>query len=221
MRIMVYGDSNSWGTPPDGSGIRFDARTRWPSVMARQLGATLIEAALPGRTTVHDDPEIAGAVMNGLTHLPVALLSHSPLDLVLIMLGTNDFKARFSPDAGYIAANIGRLLDCIAAVGGGRGAWDSGNPPAVAIVVPPVLPSLVASPEFEHHTEWRGGPVASAALAEAVELMAKSRNVLVFNANSVVAGSVEDPIHLYAASHVLLGQAVASWLQKLNEDAEI
>ncbi|MFV2038097.1 MAG: GDSL-type esterase/lipase family protein, partial [Paracoccaceae bacterium] len=164
---MVYGDSNSWGFPSDGSGLRYDEATRWPTVMAAALGAVLVEEALPGRTTVHDDPELHGAVMNGLTHLPVALHSHGPLDLLLIKLGTNDFKARFAPDADRIAANIARLVVCARQIGGGPGPWDGGVAPRIAVVVPPPLPAQVDTPRFERRAEWRGGRAASLGLAEA------------------------------------------------------
>jgi len=219
MRILVYGDSNSWGIAPDGGGIRMDENTRWPCVMAAILGAQLIEDALPGRTTVHDDPEMYGPMMNGLTNLPGVLLAQSPLDLVVIMLGTNDFKARFAPSAATIAGNIGRLIDCVRDTGGGPGAWDSGSVPDVAIIVPPPLPDRVDQPGFERQSEWAGGRAASIGLSQAVETIAKTRGVAVFDAGAVVAGSASDPIHLDPDSHIVLGRAVAGWLQKIHENA--
>ena len=65
----------------------------------------LVEACLPGRTTGIDDPEM-GAFVNGHTHMLPTLLSHQPIDLVIIMLGTNDFKARFNRSVGEIAQSI-------------------------------------------------------------------------------------------------------------------
>ncbi|MEE9387966.1 MAG: SGNH/GDSL hydrolase family protein [Paracoccaceae bacterium] len=220
MRILVYGDSNSWGAPPDGSAIRFDTKTRWPCVMAHVLGATLIEDALPGRTTVHDDVEFYGAALNGLAHLPTALLAQSPLNWVLIMLGTNDFKARFHPSAAVIAQNLGRLIDCIHDVGGGVGPWNNGHIPKIAVIVPPPLTSAADSPDFEDSDEWRGGRVASVGLADAVRVVAQHKGIAVFDAGTVVAGSANDPIHLDADSHIVLGRAVAAWLHKLNEDTD-
>ncbi len=220
MRILVYGDSNSWGFPPDGSGVRYDNKTRWPCVMADALGATLIQDALPGRTTVHDDPDLYGPAMNGLAHLPAALLAHSPLDLVLIMLGTNDFKARFSPDADRIAANIGQLVRCIQTIGGGPGAWDSGTVPAVGVIVPPPLSDQVDHNDFERRPEWQGGRTASLGLEKAVQKLSEPLDFKAFNAGSVVSGSVNDPIHLAADSHIVLGRAVAVWLQEMDEWAK-
>jgi lysophospholipase L1-like esterase len=220
MRILVYGDSNSWGYSPDGSGLRLDAKTRWPCVMATALGADLIEDALPGRTTVHDDPDMYGATMNGLAHLPVALLAGSPIDLLVIMLGTNDFKARFQPGAERIANNIGRLLDCARDIGGGPGAWDEGDAPALAVVVPPPLSQAVDQASFEGREEWAGGRAASLGLAEHMAKVGAARGAAVFDAGQVVAGAVADPIHLAADSHIVLGRALASWLQKLHGNAD-
>ena len=98
--VLCYGDSNTHGTPPmadlDAAG-RFDAQTRWTCVAAQALGSgwTLIEEGQPGRTTVHDDP-IEGPHRNRLRILPAILESHAPIDVVVLMLGTNDLKARFS-----------------------------------------------------------------------------------------------------------------------------
>ena len=91
--IVCFGDSNTHGTCPmrdlDDVG-RFDAQTRWPGVMAAALGAgwQVIEEGHPGRTTVHDDP-LEGRHKNGMPALLVALETHRPIDLVIIMLGTN------------------------------------------------------------------------------------------------------------------------------------
>jgi len=113
QHILVYGDSNSFGTPPmaeRGLGARMPAPQRWTSVMAAALGKDwqVIVEGLPGRTTVHDDM-VEGAHRNGLTVLPAVLYSHAPLDMVVIMLGTNDLKMRFNVPAIDIALSIGRL----------------------------------------------------------------------------------------------------------------
>lgn len=219
MRVMVFGDSNSWGTPPDGSDLRFDESIRWPCIMANQLGAVLVEESLPGRTTAHDDPEMLGPVMNGLKHLPVALRSNCPLDLVVIMLGTNDFKARFKPTGAGIAANIARLVECVREVGGGVGPWGDINVPRIAIIIPPTLRVAVDDPDWDRAAEWRGGRAASRALSGEMADLAEVIGVALFDADKVVAGSSEDPIHLDSESHNTLGTAIAHWLQSLPESA--
>ncbi|WP_116599647.1 SGNH/GDSL hydrolase family protein [Primorskyibacter marinus] len=112
--VLVYGDSNSHGTKPLhqlGHAARFAPNHRWPAVMADKLGpeVRVIDEGLPGRTTVHDDP-IEGGARNGLAVLPAVLLSHAPLDLLVLMLGTNDLKSRFSITAWEIARAVERLV---------------------------------------------------------------------------------------------------------------
>src|ERR1700730_8532940 len=113
-RILVFGDSNSWGFVPctaNESTTRYDAFTRWPAVMAARLGSgfELVEEALSGRTTDLDDSQIdlpsahlRGAVFNGAKILPAILASHLPLDLVSTMLASNDFKEHLAASAHEI-----------------------------------------------------------------------------------------------------------------------
>jgi len=94
--ILCFGDSNTHGSIPmrdrDDS-RRFGPDERWPGVLRNELGAgwTVIEEGLPGRTTLHDDP-IEGVYKNGLWYLRACLESHRPIDLMTLMLGTNDLK---------------------------------------------------------------------------------------------------------------------------------
>ena len=108
--VLLYGDSNTYGTAPMGAlgdARRFGADIRWAGHVARALAgrAEVIAEGHPGRTTVHDDP-IEGAHRNGLSVLPAILESHAPLDVVAIMLGTNDLKARFSVTAADVALSV-------------------------------------------------------------------------------------------------------------------
>lgn len=111
--ILCYGDSNTHGTcplPELGADLRYAPEDRWPDVMGRALGSghQVIAEGLPGRTTVHDDL-IEGGMRNGMTVLPAILHSHKPIDLLVLMLGTNDLKIRFSVSAWEIARSVERL----------------------------------------------------------------------------------------------------------------
>lgn len=112
--ILCYGDSNTHGTVPLttlGRFARYPRGTPWPDVLARLLGPnfTVISEGLPGRTTVHDDP-VEGGKRSGQEVLPAILPSHAPVDLMLLMLGTNDLKPRFSVTAAEIARSVERLV---------------------------------------------------------------------------------------------------------------
>ncbi|MCL1979506.1 MAG: GDSL-type esterase/lipase family protein, partial [Proteobacteria bacterium] len=118
-RILCYGDSNTWGYDPV-TMDRFDETTRWPRVAGQVLGHgwEVIEEGLGGRTTVWDDP-IEG-YKNGRDYLIPCLESHRPLDLVVLLLGTNDLKQRFSLSAYDVAQGAGVLVRVVQASQAGR-----------------------------------------------------------------------------------------------------
>ncbi len=117
--ILCFGDSNTHGARPDAPG-RYGRHERWTGLLQRALGEGyyVIEEGLNGRTTVFDDPvEID---KSGWKHLPSVLKSHAPLDLVVIMLGTNDLKARFSAPPSDIAQGAEQLVRLALASDAGR-----------------------------------------------------------------------------------------------------
>ena len=93
-RLLCYGDSNTWGYIP-GSAGRYTFNQRWPGVLQNELvgRARVFEDGLSGRTTIYDDPFEKN--LNGEKHLLAALKRCTPLDLVILMLGTNDLKSYF------------------------------------------------------------------------------------------------------------------------------
>ena len=135
--VVAFGDSNTWGYEP-GAGVRLAPETRWTGVMQLELGPAwrVIEEGLNGRTTVFDDP--IEPDRRGADYLPPCLRSHAPLDLLIIALGCNDLKQRFSASAGDIANGAERLIQMARAEPvGPRGA-----PPAILLVAPPPLGRL-------------------------------------------------------------------------------
>ena len=113
--LLCFGDSNTHGTPPivdRALYARFDAATRWPCVAHRALGPdwALVEAGLPGRTAQFEDL-MMGAHMDGRPGLKIALNSHGPIDVLTLMLGTNDVKTRFGATPQMVTAGIAGLLD--------------------------------------------------------------------------------------------------------------
>ncbi|MEF9990847.1 MAG: SGNH/GDSL hydrolase family protein [Romboutsia sp.] len=109
MNIVCFGDSNTHGyNPKDGS--RFDRTTRWTGILQNLLGKNdyIIEEGLSGRTTVFEDPINEG--LRGLDYITPCLMSHEPVDLLIIMLGTNDTKERFGASADVISLGLNRLI---------------------------------------------------------------------------------------------------------------
>jgi lysophospholipase L1-like esterase len=202
---MCFGDSNTWGYSPT-SGQRYPADIRWTGVLRTELGGDyhVIEEGLNGRTTVWEDPVEGDKV--GKRHLPVLLQSHAPLDLVVVMLGTNDLKMRFSAHASDIAAGAGLLVGIIRASGAGT----AGGSPAVLLIAPPPLARLSA---FE--AMFQGGAEKSRKLGEYFREIARLRDCHFLDAANLVRSSDLDGIHLEEKDHHALGQAVAREVKKI------
>ena len=214
MRLLIYGDSNSWGYLDDGSGIRHGVR--WPLVMARSFASQgkpveLIEECLPGRTSNANDP-LEGAVFNGATPFAAILLSHQPLDHVLIMLGTNDMKARFGRDAAAITAGIMSLVDICAASPCGPGGWGAGITAPVTVICPPVLGARAEDPAWERHAEWQGGRSRSQELPDLLAAACANAGAGFIDGNDHAVSSDIDPIHWSADTHRTFGEAMADRL---------
>ena len=204
-RILCYGDSNTWGYDPM-TQDRFDEATRWPRVAASILGSgyEIIEEGLGGRTTVWDDP-IEG-YKNGRDYLIPCLESHRPLDAVVLFLGTNDLKKRFGLTAFDIAQGAGVLVRAIQASQAGR----SGTPPPVLLLAPPPLAPLTEYAEMFEDAEGK-----SRRFSDHYRAIAAALGCAFLDTATVVVSSPLDGIHLEAAEHRKLGQAVAAKITEL------
>ncbi len=209
--LLCYGDSNTYGTPPMrvlGEMRRFGPEERWPGILAAELGAgwRVIDEGLPARTTVHPDP-IAGVHKNGLAVLPAILESHAPLDLVVLMLGTNDLKIRFAVPPVEIADSVAKLVLCVQQSFTGLG----GAAPRVLLVCPPPVIETGCLAEI-----FAGGAAKSAALAGHYEAVARRFGAAYLDAGSLLASSPLDGVHLDADAHRTLGQAVAARIAEMD-----
>jgi lysophospholipase L1-like esterase len=203
--ILCYGDSNTHGSNPAGG--RFDLHERWPGVLRDALGADfwLVEEGLGGRTTVWPDP-IEGEHKSGKAHLPVVLESHQPLDLVILLLGTNDLKMRFSVPAQDVARGVGLL----AALVQRSTAGPEGRAPRVLLIAPPPFAPLTGFAEM-----FRGGEEKSRQLAGFYRDMAQQLGCDFLDAGEVIVSSLIDGIHWDADQHARLGRAVAEKVRKI------
>lgn len=202
--LLLFGDSNTHGTlplPDLGVSDRFGRDERWPGRLRKLLSDwEVIEEGHPGRTTVHDDP-VEGNHRNGLTVLPALLESHRPLDVVAVMLGTNDLKERFSVNATDITHSLERLVRLILASGAGPG---QGAPGVLLICPPPIVEVGCLAGMFA------GGAAKSQGLAAEVRKAAARVGVPFLDAGEVVAVSPIDGIHYDAAANPALAGAVAA-----------
>jgi lysophospholipase L1-like esterase len=209
--ILCYGDSNTWGCPPRrhfGDVPRYGPDVRWPGVLRTALGSgyAVVEEGLGGRTTVWNDP-IEGEHKNGRTYLVPCLASHRPLDLVIVLLGTNDLKHRFGLSAADIAAGAGSLVDVIQASDAGP----AGGRPAVLLVCPPPLGGLdLFAAMFE------GASEKSRQLAHHYQRQAAMRDCAFLDAGRFIRSSEIDGIHLDADAQRTLGGVIAERVRSMQ-----
>ncbi len=204
--ILCYGDSNTWGWNPT-TEDRYPYDVRWPGVLQAELGKDyrVIEEGLNGRTTVWDDP--IEEHKNGKTYLLPCLESHKPIDLVVLMLGSNDLKKRFSLTAYDIAEGAGRLVSMILMSQTGL----QGKAPGLLLVAPPPIGDL----------EKLGWEIFEGAQAKAKTLSAQFRRVseqygcALLDAAAFIEPSPVDGLHLEASEHHKLGQRVAQVIKEM------
>jgi lysophospholipase L1-like esterase len=209
--VLCFGDSNTWGAvpvPASGENRRFGPEERWPGVLRRELGAAwaVIEEGLPGRTTILEDP-VEGARKSGLAYLVPCLESHRPIDLVVLMLGTNDLKSRFAMAPESIAAGIEVLLSLIPQ----HAVFEERSPQTLLICPPPVKTIGIFSPMFA------GAAAKSARLAPLYRAVAARLGAAFLDAGEIIESSDVDGIHLDAGAHRRLGRAVAAAIGGLGD----
>jgi lysophospholipase L1-like esterase len=203
--VLCFGDSNTWGYDAS-TAARFPRDVRWTGVLQSTLGPEyrVIEEGLNGRTTVWEDPVEGDKV--GKRHLPPCLLSHAPLDLVIVMLGTNDLKMRYSAPVTDVAAGVSLLADIVL----GSAAGKDGKAPALLLVAPPPFAKLSAFASM-----FEGGAEKSRSLGRLYAEVARAHGCAFLDAGTVIRSSDIDGIHLEASEHQKLGRAAAREVKKL------
>ena len=154
--ILVFGDSNSWGYTDEDQGNRYN--NRWPIILSKKLnnyGITsyVHEDCLPGRTTNISDP-IDGEHFNGASVFKASLLAHSPIDLVLVMLGTNDLKKRYNREPVDIALGLKELIKISKSTNSGKGSWHDENKSKLIVITPPTLSIKCRDKNWINYDEW-------------------------------------------------------------------
>jgi len=204
---LAFGDSNTHGSLPRQTTDTYErhpAGVRWPTVAHGMLpaGWALAEEGLPGRTTQFPDT-IMGDHMDGRLGLKIALMTHAPVDLITIMLGTNDVKARLGATPELIAAGIMGLLDILAEP---ELVARAGTPKVLVIAPPPV------DVQDDRAAEWLAASEKSRALAGAYSRLAEAYGVEFLDAGAHIEVAPVEGIHFTAEAHQTLGLVVGQKL---------
>ncbi len=209
--LLTFGDSNTHGTMPTpvrGEGGRFGPDARWPGVTRQALGQdwTVIEEGLPGRTaTALPDPTM-GPHMNGQLGLHIALNSHGPIDVLTIMLGTNDCKMAFGLTAEGITGHLAGLL-AIAKEPDMQAQHDGF---AIVLIAPPTVRE-----EGIYLDGLMGAAAKCAALPALYANLAAHNGISFLDASAMIDCCAQDGVHFDGAAHKILGLAVADLVTAL------
>ncbi|AHM57936.1 arylesterase protein (plasmid) [Peptoclostridium acidaminophilum DSM 3953] len=196
--VLCYGDSNTWGMNPE-NGSRYPKNVRWTGVLQNMLGDSyeVIAEGLCGRTTVWDDP-ISLECRNGKRFLLTCLASHKPVDILVIMLGTNDLKHRFSLEAVDVAKGVETLVK----IASSSCAGPDMKSPEILVIIPP--PTETTDDEDSHS---QGGREKSLGLSRQFKRLLEDKCHLL-DAGSIISSSKLDGEHIDMQSHRILAEAV-------------
>lgn len=191
-RILCFGDSNTWGYIP-ASGKRYPVGVRWTSLLQEKLGNDfeIIEEGLNTRTTDVDDPKHIGK--NGLTYFRPCLETHDPIDLIILMLGTNDMKERFNRTPERIAEGVETFLLSIKEFV----EEEETQMPKIVVVSPPLIDEEVEGVK----EKYLGAGEKSKHLALLYEVIAKKYDCGFVDIAKLVSPSKKDGYHLESEDH--------------------
>lgn len=206
--ILAYGDSLTWGSNP-ATGGRHPKSCRWPEVLAAGLGEDfdVVTDGLRGRTTAYDE-HLSDSDRNGVRTLPTALYAHAPLDLVILILGTNDMKPHIAGTSIAAMQGMRRLVRIAQQHIAGPGL----PTPKVLVVSPPVL--CETDDRFTADM-FAGGIDQSKQLAGYYQQIANEQKCVFFDGGSVAKTSPIDGVHLDQANTIKLGEALVPVIKQI------
>lgn len=207
VRVLLFGDSNTWGARPSttAAGERYPVAETWGYLLDERLpdNVEVVVEGLGGRTTDFDPDPTAPIRWSGTETLPSILASHMPIDVIVVMLGTNDLLAPYNRSTSDIASGVERLIESA------KAAHQVGTvyaPPDIVLVAPPVLGSKVNEPPFDVY--FAGGREKSQQFSSMYASIAERLNVSFVDAASVVRLDSDDGVHFTLEDHAALAAAL-------------
>ena len=210
MKIVCYGDSNTWGHNPLNA-KRFNENERWPKILQNMLGNEyeIIEEGLCGRTASFIDD--VKPFRYGLGMLEGVIETHMPADLIILMLGTNDLKTNFSPNAVAISNGIRKMVQEIRDIY----RWSKYDyEPKILIVSPIYLGENIDQIDRSFEQFGKSGLQLSKRLAKYYKQVADNFDCDFLDASNYAKASDIDAIHMDAQNHEKLAKAIYEYLMK-------
>jgi lysophospholipase L1-like esterase len=204
--ILCFGDSNTWGYSP-GDGTRYPLDIRWTGVLQQSLGNDyrIIEEGLNGRTTFINEDE--RPFRSGSDVLPIILESHRPLDLVTIMLGTNDLKLEFNLSVEEIAQGASELCETVL-----NSEYLVESTPQILLISPTHIGSSIISDQEEFFKQARE---KSYLFAEHYQKVATELDIHFLDAAKIVEPSKGEGVHWGAEQHIKFGEKLGLLIDKI------
>ncbi len=210
ITVLCYGDSNTYGYVPE-TGLRYPRNIRYPGRLQELLGDeyTVIEEGCNGRTTIHDDP--IDGWKNGLDYLKPCLNSHKPVDIVILMLGSNDLKAAFHMTAKEIADGAGTLVEVIKSFT--REKQD--HIPKIILVSPPEIGKGIKTSPF-YGAFYEEAIEESKKFPRYYKEVADKHGCIFFNAAEYIYPSETDSLHLTPEGHRILAEELFKRIDNMS-----
>ena len=207
-RILCFGDSLTWGYDPVNR-VRFDESIRWPRVMGQILGDEyeVIEEGQNGRTIATEDP--AEGEKNGLTYIGPCLETHTPFDVLIIMLGSNDCKRKFSYSAMDIAGEMQILIEKVKAYNEFR----CQNRFKTVLVAPPHISDAIKDSWLGDSFGYENAIKLSKELSDWYRKLSQMYGTEVIDAADPVKVSDADGVHMDADNQRKLGKILAEFIK--------
>ena len=206
--ILCFGDSNTWGYDP-ATQTRFDNKTRWTGVLQKEIGDkfNIIEQGLNGRTTKIDETlehnfGYARKFRSSTDILPIIYESHSPLDLLVIMLGTNDLKTNFNRSPKVIADDMKDICKLVL-----NNVYYSGHP----IVL--ISPTHINESSNNLMDSFIGTKDYSMSLAPLYKKIAETLGLFYLDASKVILTNQIDGLHWDKYQHNQFGLYLSKFIK--------
>ena len=212
-RILCYGDSNTWGFVPGTDHQRFNENERWTKLLQKQLGNDfeIIEEGLNSRTLFSDDNRPQREGRNGFKYLKPCLDTHDKIDMIILMLGTNELKVEFGNSANDILVMMAKYVDFI-----------KNNPSQIDKTTPVILICGIPLVNEQANTcfkdnKYIDAPQKSIELNMLYEQYCKENNILFVNNNDLKTGI--DGVHLIKESHQKLADRLTKTLKEFFNES--
>mgnify|MGYP002857592353 FL=1 len=209
VTVLCYGDSNTFGYIPE-TGMRYPRDVRYPGRLQKLLGDdyAVIEEGCNGRTTIHDDP--VDGWKNGLDYLKPCLNSHKPIDIVILMLGSNDLKETFHLTAQEIADGAATLVDVIREFTQEK----QGYIPKIILVSPPEIGVGIKTSPF-YGAFYENAITESRKFPKFYGAVAEKHGCIFFDAAGYIYPSDVDSLHLTPEGHSVLAEKLCKVIKNV------